>query len=241
MDVKIRLEVLYFAHVRERVGASSETFELDAGSTVQDAVNCIVAKYPTLFELLPHIRVALDGEFVGLGVALPARGELVLIPPVAGGSESAAAGGHVPAESAVWPVWIGDEALTADRVAALVALVAGVDRGGIVCFEGRVRNHARGQAVTALEYEAYRPMALSQMRKIVAEVEREYPGTRCAMHHRVGPIPIGENAVVAVASHAHRAPAFDACQRLIERLKQDVPIWKRETAGDGATWVSERP
>ncbi len=234
----IRLEVLYFAHVRERVGRTAETLELDLGSTVQDAVNRIVAKYPSLFELLPHIRVALDGEFVGLDVPLPPRGELVLIPPVAGGSESAAGGGHVPAASAVW---IGDEALTADRVAALVALVAGEDRGGIVCFEGRVRNHARGQAVTALEYEAYRPMALSQMRKIVAEVERDHPGTRCAMHHRVGPIPIGENAVVAVASHAHRAPAFDACQRLIERLKQDVPIWKRETASDGATWVSERP
>lgn len=238
MDTTIRIEVLYFAHVRERVGTPAETFELPAGSTVQDAVNRIVAKHPTVFELLPHIRVALDGEFVGLEVPLPARAELVLIPPVAGGSEAPALHGPAPAPE---NVGLGDEALTAERVKALVALVAGEDRGGIVCFEGRVRNHARGQAVTALEYEAYRPMALSQMRKIVAEVERDHPGTRCAMHHRLGPIPIGENAVVAVASHAHRAPAFDACQRLIERLKQDVPIWKRETASDGATWVSERP
>lgn len=237
------LEILYFAHVRERVGHQRETLELPDGATVADAVSALTQRHPTLFELLPHLRIALDGEFVSLDAPLPARGELVLIPPVAGGADSPP-GAPTPGAPGAPPlpaVWLDAAPLDAAHLAALTLSVSGPDRGALVTFEGRVRDHARGQSVTALEYEAYHPMALAQMARIIAEVEREHPGVRCALHHRTGQIPIGENAVIAVASHAHRAPAFAACQRLIERLKQDVPIWKRETGDNGTVWVTERP
>lgn len=229
----LRIQTLYFAHVREKVGLSAEVFEVRDGSTVQDAVNQILARHPQLEALLPHLRVALDGEFTSLATPLTRDGELVLIPPVAGGA---------PTDSAPVPrTLITELPLEREHVAAMALHLAQNDRGALVTFEGRVRDHARGRAVVALEYEAYRPMALAQMDKIVAEVEVEHPGVACLLHHRIGPIPIGENAVVAMAAHAHRAPAFAACARLIERLKADVPIWKHETDREGATWVTERP
>lgn len=226
--MSLTIHTLYFAHVRAKVGVSSEVFDVEAGSKVQDVLNLIIAKHPDLEALVPHLRVAFDGEFVGLETLVTRPGELVLIPPVAGGAPTFEA------------VHLTEEALGPAEVEAMAQALSADDRGALVTFEGRVRNHARGRTVTALFYEAYRPMALSQMRRIVAEVENEF-SVVCAIHHRLGSIPIGENAVVAIAAHAHRAPAFAACMQLIERLKVDVPIWKHETDESGATWVTERP
>lgn len=235
-----RIQTLYFAHVREKVGASAEVFEVRDGSTVQDVVNQIVSRHPQLEPLLPHLRVALDGEFTTANTPIVKDAELVLIPPVAGGAPTAdtspiSPGAPIPRSL------ITELPLERDHVAAMANHLARSDRGALVTFEGRVRDHARGREVVALEYEAYRPMALAQMTRLLDEVEAEHPGVACLLHHRIGPIPIGENAVVAMAAHAHRAPAFAACARLIERLKADVPIWKHETDREGATWVTERP
>lgn len=236
----LRIQTLYFAHVREKVGQSAEVFEVHDGSTVRDVVNQIVSRHPQLGPLLPHLRVALDGEFTTFETPITRDAELVLIPPVAGGAPSdGETADHGPPKLPT--TLITELPLEREHVAAMATHLARNDRGALVTFEGRVRDHARGRAVVALEYEAYRPMALAQMDKIIAEVEQEHPGVACLLHHRIGPIPMGENAVVAMAAHAHRAPAFAACARLIERLKADVPIWKHETDRDGATWVTERP
>jgi molybdopterin synthase catalytic subunit len=224
----LNVNVLYFAHVRERVGLSRESLSLPVGARVSDAVAALVARHPRVEPLLAVLRFAVDGEFVRDDALLRDGGELVLIPPVAGGSGTLATVALV-------------EAPLEGRAEALEALVTDSQRGAVVTFQGRVRDHARGQSVTELEYEAYASMALAQLRGIVAEVEQRVPGTRCAIHHRTGVLRVGEVAVIAVASHAHRGPAFEACQALIERLKQDVPIWKRETGPDGASWVSDRP
>jgi molybdopterin converting factor subunit 1 len=223
----LNVNVLYFAHVRAKVGLSHEVIGLETGATAADALSAIVLRHPALSALLPVIRLAVDGEFVTGDHPLHDGAELVLIPPVAGGA-------GVPRVALV-------ETPLEGVMATLEGEVSGPDRGAIVTFQGRVRDHARGQTVTGLEYEAYPRMALTQMQRIVAEVEAQFPGTSCALHHRVGVLQIGEIAVIAVVSHAHRGPAFEACQRLIERLKQDVPIWKHETGPDGSTWVTDRP
>jgi len=91
--------------------------------------------------------------------------------------------------------------------------------------------------VLHLEYEAHEAMALARMERIVNEVESR-PGCRAFLHHRLGRIRPGETSVVAVVSAGHRGEAFDACRRVIEELKHEVPIWKKEVFTDGSRWVA---
>ncbi len=230
------LNVLYFAHVRERVGRSEERLEVPDGATVADAVALLVMRYPALEALMAVVRVAVDGEFAALDAPLHDGAELVLIPPVAGG---AGTGPAAPADLAAVDLTV--EPLDAARHEALTQLVSGPAHDGVVTFVGAVRDHARGRAVVRLEYEAYGAMARRQLERLVAEVEAAVPGSVCAVHHRVGVLDIGDVAVIVAAGSAHRDEAFTACRMLIDRLKQDVPIWKREVGPDGAEWVSERP
>jgi molybdopterin synthase catalytic subunit len=108
--------------------------------------------------------------------------------------------------------------------------------GAYVLFVGVVRDHARGRDVTGLEYEAYRPMAERQMRKLVDEARARW-GLPAAILHRFGYLAVGEASVVVCVASAHRAEAFEACRWLIDALKRDVPIWKKEHAGDGTYWI----
>ncbi|PIE17951.1 MAG: molybdenum cofactor biosynthesis protein MoaE [Proteobacteria bacterium] len=222
------LNVLYFAHVRQVVGRTDERLDLAAGATVADAVAALVERHPGLGPLAAVVRVAVDGEFAAGEQVLTDGAELVLIPPVSGGAGTP-------------PVALTREPLDAARHRALVEVVSASGHGGIATFVGVVRDHARGRAVTHLEYQAYEAMAVKQLTRIVAEAEAAYPGTRVAIHHRVGLLEVGETAVIIAAGSAHRAEAFGACQRVIDRVKEDVPIWKREVGPDGAQWVSEGP
>jgi molybdopterin synthase catalytic subunit len=131
------------------------------------------------------------------------------------------------------PVLLTEEALDPQR--AVEAVLTRSD-GAYVLFVGAVRDHARGRAVTGLEYEAYRPMAERQMRRIVGQV-RERWGLACAILHRFGYLAVGEASVVVCVSSAHRAEAFEACRWAIDTLKNEVPIWKKEYATDGTYWI----
>ncbi|MBL8785689.1 MAG: molybdenum cofactor biosynthesis protein MoaE [Deltaproteobacteria bacterium] len=228
------IATLYFAHVREKVGVASETFEVADDATVGAVVLAIVERHPALGVLMPSVRVALDGEFVALDAAVGEGRELVLIPPVAGGSGDEHGAG-------VAKVALGPEVLDDARAAALAGLVGGPGHGAVLTFSGVVRDHARGRAVTELEYEAYPSMAQTKLAEIVAACEAQWPGTRLAIHHRVGRLVVGDVAVIAAAGSAHRAAAFEALRELLELLKREVPIWKREVGPDGASWVSDRP
>jgi molybdopterin synthase catalytic subunit len=123
----------------------------------------------------------------------------------------------------------------------VAARIAGPDAGGVVSFVGVVRNHARGQTVDHLEYEAYPEMAVREMEKIVEAAAKKWQGTRVAIAHRTGRLGIGEAAVIIVAASAHRAEAFEACRYAIDTLKETVPIWKKEVTPDGQYWVDDRP
>jgi molybdopterin synthase catalytic subunit len=120
---------------------------------------------------------------------------------------------------------------------ALVGQVQSDERGGIVCFVGRVRNHHGGRAVLHLEYDAYRPMVEAECARIAAETEGRWP-VSVALRHRVGRLEIGDTAVAIAVAGAHRDEAFAACRHVIEEVKRRVPIWKRETYADGTqAWV----
>lgn len=133
---------------------------------------------------------------------------------------------------------IRSEALSIDEAYDAVAADA---QGGVVIFVGRVRDHNQGQAITQLEYEAYASMAEKEMRRIMDVIEAEHPSVQLACTHRVGTLRVGDLAVVCAASAPHRAEAFDACRKLIDRVKETVPIWKREHGPEGPYWVDFQP
>ncbi len=120
---------------------------------------------------------------------------------------------------------------------ALVALVDAKGDGAVVTFAGLVRDHNQGRQVQFLEYEAYEPLAIRALQRIVDEARELWPGARVAVHHRLGRLEIGEASIVIVAASAHRADAFAACRYTIERVKQNVPIWMREHFDGGDVWL----
>ena len=117
--------------------------------------------------------------------------------------------------------------------------VEGPDAGAVVVFLGTVRNNTDGRPVTRLEYEAYPPMAEKKMAEIAQEIAQKWGDTlRVAMVHRTGKLEIGEVSVAVAIASPHRKDGFEACQYAMNRLKQIVPIWKREVWTDGeAEWV----
>ncbi len=218
------ITVLYFAAARERVGLPRESLELPPGARVTDVLRLLAARHPSLAPLLPHLRVAVNQEFSELEAEVPAGAELALVPPVSGGS-----GGLFR---------VVDRPL---RLEEVVEAVSGEAYGGLVTFSGSVRNQTRGRRVVRLEYEAYPPMAEKKLAEIGAEVAGRFGGTRLAIVHRVGTLKPGELAVVIAAAAPHRKEAFLGCEHAIERLKQDVPIWKKEFYEDGEVWVGLGP
>jgi len=124
--------------------------------------------------------------------------------------------------------------------AAVSAAVADAATGATVTFVGTTRDHNDGRAVTGLEYEAYPEMALAELRKIGAELQTRWPIARVAIVHRIGRVPIGEASVVIAVSSAHRVAAFEACHFAIDRLKEVVPIWKKEHFDGGEVWIGSQ-
>ena len=120
---------------------------------------------------------------------------------------------------------------------ALVEAVTHASVGGIVIFEGVVRDNARGKQVRYLEYDAYIEMAKEQIRAIVDEAERRWGVEHVTVAHRFGRLEIGEASVIIVVAAPHRVEAFEACRYIIDTLKTTVPIWKKELATDGEEWV----
>jgi molybdopterin synthase catalytic subunit len=122
-------------------------------------------------------------------------------------------------------------------VDAVIERVRRPDAGAVAVFLGTVRDHNEGRPVTKLEYEAYPSMAVAEMQRIIAEIAASIPGVELAVAHRAGALQVGELAVVCAASAPHRDEALRACRLLIDRIKERVPIWKREHGPDGPYWV----
>lgn len=226
----MHLRVLLFAGLRERLRRDDIDLELPAGARAADVLAALAAVSPGLSGSLSVCRVAVNHEFVAADHPVAEGDEVAIIPPVSGG--------HDGEPDVSQRVLLSDAPLSLERT---VAAVAHAGAGGIDVFIGNVRAHSRGRTIDHLEYEAYGPMALRTMQAIAAAIEAETPGARVAIHHRLGLLKIGETAVIIAASAAHRAEAFAACRAAIERLKEDVPIWKREVAVDGAVWIGQGP
>ncbi len=135
-------------------------------------------------------------------------------------------------------VYITSDPLDSD---ACTKAVTFADAGGLVVFVGNVRNITKGKTVKHLVFEAYEKMALKEMAKIIDEAVLKWGLKKMVIHHRTGLVQVGESAVVIACSSAHRKAAFDACEYAIDKLKETVPIWKKEFFEDGEVWVSAHP
>src|SRR6267378_4000246 len=204
----MRVTLLYFAAARERAGVPRETVELRDGATAADAREAACSAHPGLRAIVDRLRLAVDQQFAPAERPLRDGAEVAFIPPVSGG-----AGAHR----------ISDGPLAVDAPVAAVI--------------GTVRAHNRGRGVVRLEYEAYPEMALRVFARIEDEARARWPGTRLAIHHRIGSLDPGALSVVIAAASPHRADAFSAARHAIEELKKDAPIWKREHYQDGSEWV----
>jgi len=213
--------VLYFAAAREAAGASREPID-PTPATVGELRLRLLALRPALAAVLARSRVAVDGQFADDEATLPDGAEVAIIPPVAGGS---------PAFAVV------DRPLRLDEV---VAAVSSPGCGGLVTFTGLVRDSTRGRRVERLEYEAYVEMAERTLARIGKEVGDRHT-CLVSVVHRIGVLVPGDAAVVIACAAPHRAPAFLACEEVLERLKREAPIWKREVYDDGAEWVGMGP
>ena len=223
MAVAIAVRARLFARLRELAGTDAENVEVRAGSTVADVYDALRKLHPSLDANRESVRAAVNAEFADWDVVVANGDEVAFIPPVSGGTHA---------------VGVLFE-LTTDPLDArrIEAAVSHVGAGAICTFTGIVRNSSRGRSVTHLEYEAYGEMAKAEMRKIADEIAARWPEARVAMAHRTGTLEIGEASVVVAVSSPHRAEAIDACRWGIDRLKQSVPIWKKEHAADGTYWI----
>jgi molybdopterin converting factor subunit 1 len=217
MFVHVRL----FAMLRERAGREEVAVELPEGATVGDAL-AAVGRQHGLAELLERTPVvmAVNREYASADSILAESDELALIPPVSGG------------EAKATPAHVTSEPLSLERLAAAVGRPGA---GAIVTFQGTTRD------VERLEYEAYREMAEERIAAIVADAVERHALKAAAAEHRVGTVPLGEASVAVAASAAHREEAFAGAREIIDRIKAEAPIWKKEVDAGEGRWVEGAP
>jgi MoaE-MoaD fusion protein len=223
----MKIHLLAFASAGDALGASEMELEMPDGSRVADLRTRLDREHPGIVPLWPRLAVAVDGRVVSPEEPLRDGAEVALLPPVSGGS-----GEPLQADLVDGPIDTGQA----------VAAVSGSGRGAVVVFLGTVRDRHAGRPVEKLTYTAYRPMALEGLRRIVTDLEASAPGLRAAIVHRLGEVPVGEASVVIAVGSPHRAAAYEASRTALERLKAEIPIWKREHYADGAAaWREEEP
>jgi molybdopterin synthase catalytic subunit len=217
MLVQVRL----FAMLRERAGADSVALELEDGATVQDAIEAVRRQHglDELIERMPVV-MAVNREYAPEESVLSEGDELALIPPVSGGSaRTGAAEVHVR---------VTDEPLSLERLAGIVGRAAA---GAIVTFQGTTRD------VERLEYEAYREMAEEKMTAILGDAIERHGLDTAAAEHRIGSVARGLSSVIVAVSAAHREEAFAGAREIIDRIKAEAPIWKKEVEEGSERWV----
>lgn len=214
------ITILLFAGLAEKANAREVQVTLPENTSVRELLQVIGEAYPAVSPLLGSCFVSINHEYAAQDRVIKPDDEIALLPPVSGGEEE-------PRFA------ITTEPLQADK---LIRLVSNPHAGAILTFVGTVREFTHGQRTVYLSYEAYAPMAVEKMKQIAAEIEERWPGAQVAMHHRIGDLAVEEIAVIAAVATAHRNESFEAGRYAIERLKQIVPIWKKEMWEDGSEW-----
>lgn len=188
-------------------------------AVVSDVVAAVVAAAPALASVIGAARPVVNQEFVLPSHVVAQGDEVALLPPVSGGQAR---------------FWLTEEPLDA---AALSRLVEDPSCGAVITFVGSVRQTNEGRDVDYLEYEAYPGMAEAKMTQIGDEIRERWGLDRVAIVHRLGRCEVGEASIAIAVASPHRKAAFEACHYAIDRVKEIVPVWKREVWRDGSVWI----
>lgn len=237
----MRIRLLAFASASDALGTGETELELPDGADVARLRALLEERHPELGPLWGRLAVAVDGEIAGPKTALSDGVEVALLPPVSGGAPADRSG--AVAEAPARDPLSGRKATLTDRpiaASAVTAAVAAPSRGAVLLFLGTVRGSRSGRPVVGLTYSAYRSMAEERLARIVEELEAGGDDLGLAVVHRLGDVPVGEASVAIAAASPHRAAAYEASRLALERLKREVPVWKRERYGDGGVeWREE--
>ena len=225
---RIRVRVLFFGAARDHAGSEEAEVSLRAPASAAAAFEEILSLYPSLRRFGRSLLFAVNQEYARSEAPVNEGDELAVFPPVSGGSEDEReAHGADFFELTTEPIDVGEAARR----------VVPRECGATVTLDGYVREWTRGRRTLYLVYEAYAPMALSEMRRLGREAHERFEIAHVGIVHRTGRLEIGETSVVVSISAPHRRAAFEACEWAIRELKRRVPIWKKEFYEDGEVWV----
>ena len=217
----MKVSVLFFGITHDLTGYVQEQVEIPEGESLRELRRQYEVRFPRLRSIGDSLLIAVNEEIAQDSTLLRDGDEVAFMPPVSGG----ASGDFFRIIRS--PICASDLAQQ---------LRAPAD-GAVVIFEGIVRNHTRDRVTLYLEYEAYEPMAIRKMEEVGSEARQKFAIDGMGMIHRLGRLEIGETSVAIIVTSEHRRAAFEACQYAIDRLKQVVPIWKKEFFADGAVWA----
>jgi molybdopterin converting factor subunit 1 len=230
----VKVKVLFFGAAKETLGRDLVELDLPQNTSAANAFEQILAAFPVLREKFgKSLLFAVNQTYADASQIICETDELAIFPPVSGGSETQTEQFKVQNENDFFEL-----AFAPLDVGAIARRVVLPECGATVTLDGYVRRWTRGRETLFLVYEAYEPMALSEMAKVGARAREEFDVASIGIVHRLGRMEIGETSVVIAVAAAHRRAAFAACEWAIAELKRVVPIWKKEFYTDGENIVS---
>lgn len=232
----MRVKILLFATLKDRAGAKEHALDMPGDTaTVADVRRALADRFPGIDQSLQSAIAALNEEFAYPQDAVKDGDTLAFFPPVSGGS-----GDGIDASSYPEIFRLADAPFSTDELVAAITIPA---TGAVCVFSGMVRGET-GQGAVArqterLEYEAYEPMALAKMQQVAREIRERWSGVQgIAIVQRVGTLEVGQNTILIACASGHRdGGCFEAARYGIDRLKEIVPVWKKEYRPDGSSWI----
>lgn len=234
MGSAISVNVLFFGAARDAAGTDETQLRLNPPHDSANALEQLLTAYPALRRFGKSLLFAVNQEYARPEQEIRDGDELAVFPPVSGGAD----------EVTQTPVSDVDDAhdffeltTTPIDVGAVARRVVRPECGATVTLDGYAREWTRGRRTLFLVYEAYAPMAMREMERLVRQAHEKFEIAHIGIVHRTGRLEIGETSVVIAVSAPHRRAAFEACEWAIRELKRTVPIWKKEFFEDGEVWV----